>query len=173
MTIQLPAVRDSEPAVTGPDFRQFMRSWPCGVAVVTARSGPDPAGCTVSALLSVSLSPSLLLISLSQQSATLTAIIAQGAFGINVLTWRQRQLAQWFATSGGDRFAGVRYRFERDVPVLDEVAAAAVCSLEQAIVAADHVLLLGSPQWCSAVTGEDPLIFAGGSYQPLAARAGS
>jgi hypothetical protein len=42
MTTSCSAVRGDEAAVTGPDFRQFMRSWPCGVAVVTARSGPEP-----------------------------------------------------------------------------------------------------------------------------------
>jgi flavin reductase (DIM6/NTAB) family NADH-FMN oxidoreductase RutF len=174
MTIQLPAVRDSAPAVadcapavTGAEFRQFMRSWPCGVAVVTARAGPDPAGCTVSALLSVSLSPPTLLISLAQTSATLAAITAQRAFGINVLTWRQRHLAQWFATSRDDRFAGVPYRLERDVPILDDAAAAAVCSLDQVIMAADHVLLLGAPQWCGDVSGADPVIFAGGACRSL------
>jgi flavin reductase (DIM6/NTAB) family NADH-FMN oxidoreductase RutF len=118
-------------------------------------------------MLSVSLDPPLILISLSARSRTLAAITAQGAFGINVLAAREQQLAERFARSGGDRFAGVRYRFERGVPLLDSAIATAVCRLEQTVAAADHILLLGRPQWCVQDGGPDPLIFLGGAYQTL------
>jgi flavin reductase (DIM6/NTAB) family NADH-FMN oxidoreductase RutF len=169
MTIQLPAVRGDGAGPTSQDFRDFMRRWPGGVAVVTARSGRHPAGCTVNALLSVSLNPPLTLVSLSQQSRTLAAITARHSFGINVLGSQQQRLAERFATAPGDRFAGVPYRLEGGVPVLDGAIAVAVCRLERVIPAADHVLLLGSPQWCDYDGRASPLIFFGSAYQPLSA----
>lgn len=157
-------VADQETGVTGPAFRDFMRGWPGGVAVVTA-TGPDgPAGCTVTAFMSVSLDPPLALVSLSQRSRTLAAIAGQGAFGVSLLPWRERHLATRFAVRPGDRFAGVGYRLQHGVPLLNAAMAAAVCELDQVITAADHVLLLGRPRWCHSDGSGEPAIFCSGSY---------
>jgi flavin reductase (DIM6/NTAB) family NADH-FMN oxidoreductase RutF len=176
MTVQLSESRETHPEVAGPDFRQFMRSWAGGVAIVTAaQADGTAAGCTVNAFMSVSLSPPLALVSLSQQSRTLIAIAGQGSFGINVLPQRQWQLAarfasmpgDRFASMPGDRFAGVPYRLQHGVPVLDAAMAAAVCTLEEIIPAADHVLLLGRPCWCHSDGSDDPAVFFDSAYRAL------
>jgi flavin reductase (DIM6/NTAB) family NADH-FMN oxidoreductase RutF len=150
--------------VTGADFRRFMRGWPGGVAIVTA-TGPDgPAGCTITAFMSVSLEPPLALVSLSQRSHTLAAITGQGAFGVSLLPWRERGLATRFALRPSDRFAGVAYRLQHGIPVLNAAMAATVCELDQVIPVADHVLLLGRPHWCQRDETGEPAIFCGGSY---------
>lgn len=150
--------------VTGATFRAFMRNWATGVAVVTGMLARQPTGCTVNSFTSVSLSPPLLLVSLSERSRTLTAITEGRTFGINVLSWEQRHLGEQFAANN-DRFAGVPHRLERGVPLLEEAMARVVCSLERLIVAADHVLVLGRPQWCESAADADPLIFFDGRYQ--------
>lgn len=153
--------------VTGSVLRRFMRNWATGIAVVTSSLGAQPVGCTVNAFTSVSLSPPLLLISLSGRSRTLAAIRAREAFGVNILGYRQRDLVERFATGTGDRFAGVPHRRELDVPVLDGVEASTVCAVERIIAAADHVLVLGRPRWCEQRDTGEPLVFFHGSHRSL------
>ncbi|MGD0718627.1 MAG: flavin reductase, partial [Thermoplasmata archaeon] len=55
----------SEPEGTGSvAFRRLMGRWPTGVAIVTTREGEQDYGLTVNGLLSVSLHPPSLLVSL-------------------------------------------------------------------------------------------------------------
>jgi flavin reductase (DIM6/NTAB) family NADH-FMN oxidoreductase RutF len=166
MTVQSHVTISAEQAaVTGRAFRSFMRNWATGVTVVTSSFGQHPIGCTVNAFTSVSLHPPLVLISLAEQSRTLAAIMTRDAFGINLLAWRQRHLAQQFAAASDDRFTEVPYRLECGVPVLEGAMAAAVCEVERAIVAADHVLVLGRPQWFDCADSPDPVIFFGNGYR--------
>jgi 3-hydroxy-9,10-secoandrosta-1,3,5(10)-triene-9,17-dione monooxygenase reductase component len=113
-----------------------------------------------------SLDPPLVLVSLSDRSRTVAAIAAREAFGVNVLTDRQRHLAARFAAAG-DRFAGVAYRMLDGVPVLAETVASMVCTVDQIVMVADHVLVLGRPRWCGSADRSDPAIFFGGGYQAL------
>jgi flavin reductase (DIM6/NTAB) family NADH-FMN oxidoreductase RutF len=154
-------------AVDGATLRGFMRRWATGVAVVTSSHDGRPAGCTINAFTSVSLNPPLLLISLSNASRTLASIIETGVFGINLLAWPQRHLVAQFAARTQDRFAGVDFRLIGGAPVIDGAMAAAVCAVTQTIAAADHVLVLGAPQWCDTGEGEDPALVFGGAFVRL------
>lgn len=167
MTVAVTAAGVPGREVTDSGLRQFMRNWPGGAAVVTACRDNRPAGCTVTAFLSVSLNPPLILISLSRQSRTLTAITAQGAFGVNVISWRQRGLARRFAEPDSERFSAVPYRLKHGVPILEGAMAALVCELDRVFVAADHMLVLGRPQWYDFDDSPDPLVVFGGAYQTI------
>jgi flavin reductase (DIM6/NTAB) family NADH-FMN oxidoreductase RutF len=156
----------AEPALTGADFRAFMRTWPTGIAVVTSTAGQDPVGCTVNAFTSISLRPPLLMISLALRSGTLAAIRRRESFGVNVLGFAHRRLAARFAT-GGDRFAGVPWSTHLGIPVLDAATAAAVCDVRQVVEVADHVLVFGSPCWCAQRGEDDPLVFFDSAHRQL------
>ena len=156
---------DTEP-MTGPppdpdEFREFMSHWPTGVSVVTSRLGNRPAGCTVNAVMSVSLSPPLLVISLGHDSGTLAAIERTGAFAINVLSADQRDLCGRFARGEqSDRFRGVPVQYLRDVPVLCDSLATAICTVRGATRCGDHVLVVGMPVWQNArPKAGPPLVF--------------
>lgn len=153
--------------VAGESLRGFMRRWATGVAVVTVHRHGRPAGCTVNAFTSVSLDPPLLLISLAATSHTLAAITEAGVFGVNLVEWSQRHLAAQFAERTEDRFRGTPYQLIAGAPVLDGALAATVCVVAQAIPAADHVLVLGTPRWCDAGEGDTPAVFFGGAYTRL------
>jgi flavin reductase (DIM6/NTAB) family NADH-FMN oxidoreductase RutF len=173
-----PVLQSPEPAtgMTSPDLRRLMRRWPAGVAVVTsahwqsdqAQAERVPHGCTVNTFISVSLRPPLLLVSLSEHSRTLAATVECRAFCVNVLASQQFRLADHFAGAPADRFAGVRYRWEGGVPVLDQTAAAVVCGVEQIVASGDHALVLGSPWWCRQDDDADPVVSYDGSYRLLA-----
>ena len=82
-----------------------------GVTIVTARSpAGDLVGLTASSFNSVSLTPPLVLWSLSRSAASM-AVLATGAhYAINVLAADQKELAERFAMRGVDRWAGVAHQ---------------------------------------------------------------
>lgn len=154
-------------------FRDLMASWPTGVAVVTAALGGQPMGCTVTAVASVSAQPPLLLVSLAARSRTLLAVRnGGGRFGVCVLSSAQSDLAQRFAH--GDpvqRFAGARYAWVLGVPVLRDAVTSAVCAVRAELAVADHVLVIGGPQWQTQNLQHDPVIWFQRAYWQLCPRA--
>jgi flavin reductase (DIM6/NTAB) family NADH-FMN oxidoreductase RutF len=118
-----------------------------GAASVITASGPDgPIGCTVNSLISLSADPPTVLVSLAATSRTLAHAVQAGAFGVNVLSWPQRDLCRRFATGDpATRFAGLPHTLAYGVPLLPDSAAALPCRLLRTIPLADHTLLLGTP----------------------------
>ncbi|MEU9609241.1 flavin reductase family protein [Streptomyces sp. NPDC048057] len=124
-----------------------MRLWATGVAVVTTQSDQGPHGVTVNSLLSVSLDPPTLLISLKRGSRTEDAIRRTGSFTVNVLSAGQHELADRFArprAPGAAEFAGVRHRpsTHGGGPELEGSAVVLACRTTRCIVVADHTLIV-------------------------------
>lgn len=150
------------------DFRLLMSCWSTGVAVVTSAAGAEPVGCTVNAIISVSLDPPSLLVSLATGGRTLAAIQACGRLGLNLLPARRVDLAHQF--SHGEqaaRFSGLAYGWVEDVPVLEEVVAAAVCRTPRFMEIADHVLVIAEPVWWHRSSQRHPLVCFDRSYWSL------
>ena len=84
----------------GRDQRALFRRWPAGVSVVVAESGGRKAGLTVSSLVSVSLTPPLVSISVGRDGFDLRGA-RRGAddWGVSILGRDQAHLAQHFARS--------------------------------------------------------------------------
>jgi flavin reductase (DIM6/NTAB) family NADH-FMN oxidoreductase RutF len=155
-------------------FRDFMSRWPTGVTVVTTAEAARPVGCTVNAMMSVSLIPTLLAIALNTGMRTLEAVRDAGRFAINLLSWDDQQLCQRFAKRGlADRFAGVDYRWHSGVPLLDGVTTAVVCDVHELIECGDHTLVVGTPLWQCASTADDPLLFYHSAFRRLAESGGA
>jgi flavin reductase (DIM6/NTAB) family NADH-FMN oxidoreductase RutF len=150
-------------------FRTFMSQWPTGVTVVTTAQGGTPVGCTVNAMMSVSLTPILLAIALNSGTRTLEAVHAAGRFGINLLCSQDEELCQRFARRGlADRFADVAYRWHRGVPLLEHCMTAVVCEVRELIECGDHNLVVGAPLWHCMSTQDDPLLFYQSTFRRLA-----
>lgn len=151
------------------EFRLLMSHWPTGVTICTSWDMNSPVGCTVNAMMSVSLLPPLLLVALAAQSTTLGAIRRTGVFGLNVLSADQRDLGQRFARgSQHERFDRLRYRRQLRLPMLADVAAAIICTVTDTIACGDHVLIVGAPVWSSAREDSSPLLFHRRTYHRLA-----
>ncbi|MFF8640607.1 flavin reductase family protein [Streptomyces sp. NPDC015345] len=158
---------DASPAVTADGYRAAVSRLPTGVTVITA-SGPEgPVGCTANAVMSLSLEPPSLLVSLGGRSATLERIRAAGSFAVNVLTWSDRALTRKFATgTAAERFAGVGWDLMHQVPVLSRSAAAMVCEVHELVPLFDHTLVVGTVTWAQA--GEaDPAVYYGNELRAL------
>jgi len=152
-----------------PDFIAAMAHLPALVTVV-ATVGPDgPAGCTVSAVLSLSLDPPSLLLSLSTTSRTAREILRTGGFAVNALSAEQVELAQSFATRAtAHRFDGVDYHLRHGQPVLERAASTVVCTVTRTASFGDHVLIAGEALWSAFDASRVPMIRLRRSYLPAA-----
>ncbi|MEU4745946.1 flavin reductase family protein [Actinosynnema sp. NPDC023658] len=160
----------TEDRLAGTDtrFRDFMTQWPTGVAVITTDDGSAPAGCTVNAMMSLSVRPPALLVSLADGSGTLRAIRRSRAFGVSVLCSRQADLCGRFAAGAqADRFRGVPTHVVRGVPLLSDAAASMVCALRDELAYADHALLVGAPLWHEVDPGNPPLVLHQRAFHAL------
>jgi flavin reductase ActVB len=130
-------------------FREAMAEVPGPVAVVT---GVDAQGVrwgfTASSLVSVSLTPPLLLVSVAHSSSCRTPFVVGEEFMVSVLDDRHREIATRFATSGVDRFAGREFpRWRGDgPPYLPDAPAVLHCIRQQVVPAGDHDLVVGAVQ---------------------------
>jgi flavin reductase (DIM6/NTAB) family NADH-FMN oxidoreductase RutF len=146
-------------SVAQADFRRFMRHWPTGVAVVTTAGRGGPVGCTVNALMSLSVEPPLLLVSLGEDSRTLEEIRRTDVFGASILAAEQRELSDRFASCArAERFTGLELRVEHGVPLIVGAAAQIVCAVQGIQQVADHVLVVGAPVWQAVDPDRAPLL---------------
>jgi flavin reductase (DIM6/NTAB) family NADH-FMN oxidoreductase RutF len=79
--------------------RALFRRWPVGVSVVVAELEGRRAGLTVSSLVSLSLEPRLVGISLSVQASLHELLRDAGEWSVSILAGDQAELAQHFARS--------------------------------------------------------------------------
>jgi len=116
-----------------------------GVTVVTMTDEANrPIGFTANSFSSVSLDPPLLLVSIANRSANLEAFRKGGGFAVKILSEGQKDISATFARPVEDRFSTVYWRRGPvGSPVIAGVSAWFDCSLEQAIAAGDHTILLG------------------------------
>jgi flavin reductase len=84
---------------TGDDLRELMRSWPHGVSVLAIDNDGDRMGVTVSSLVSLSLDPPLVGISIGKQASCYELLRQAGGFAISMLGAGQERIARQFASS--------------------------------------------------------------------------
>lgn len=149
------------------EFRRVMGHFASGVAVVTTWGTDGKAyGLTASAVCSVSLKPTLLLVCIEHTADSHDHIRAAGAFAINVLdATKGESLARRFAAGDEpDKFRGVAIRQERSgAPVLSDALAWADCEIREAITGGDHTIFLGEVAAADAQEGS-PLLYYRGGY---------
>lgn len=164
-----PSVRtaDARPAaggVAGSVFRQAMGRLASGVSVVTAIADGEPHGMTISSLISVSLQPPLLLVSLTAGARTTEAVSASGRFGVSILSAAQEMIARRFASPGSDHFADLPVTYgDHDVPIVPSALVHLECAVDQTVTAGDHLLVVGEVLRVCQRAG-DPLAFREGLF---------
>jgi flavin reductase (DIM6/NTAB) family NADH-FMN oxidoreductase RutF len=146
-------------------FRRVMGSFASGVTVITTQApGEPPRGFTASAVSSLSLEPRLLLVCISNVSATLAAIRAAGAFAVNIMANEQQALAQRFSGRVEAKFTGVAWESGAlGLPLLAGALAYAECRLADTCVGGDHTILIGEVLAAGARDAA-PLLYFRGSY---------
>lgn len=154
------------PTFSSLEFRAALGMFATGVTIVTAR-GPDgaPVGLTANSFNSVSLTPPLVLWSLSRRAGSMAAFSAGSHYAINILAADQHALAERFASKAVDRFAGVTWhQGTAGAPVIDGAVAVFECFNRSRYDEGDHVIFVGEVERCAHRAGAQPLIFHGGRY---------
>ena len=96
-------------AIDPRDFRNALGTYATGVTIITAIAADGkPYGLTCNSFASVSLNPPLVLWSLGMFSQGLSVFQNASHFAVNVLGASQQALANKFAKSSEDKFAGRR-----------------------------------------------------------------
>lgn len=83
----------------GQEQRSLFRRWPAGVSVVVAELDGRRHGLTVSSLVSLSLDPPLVGISIAHQASLHELLRDAGSWTASILAGNQEHLAQHFARS--------------------------------------------------------------------------
>jgi hypothetical protein len=92
-------------------LRKVMGLFATGVTIITTRDQEGkPYGLTANAVTSLSLDPPLLLICVDRKAETFPHFFDSKIFVLNILAEDQEALSRRFATTGGEKFAGVACR---------------------------------------------------------------
>ena len=143
------------------EFRDVMARLASGVVVVSAKSGDRYQGLTASTLVSVSVEPPLVLVSLEHETATLAAVRETRRFNVSALTRDQEFIAERFAGRApavDPQWRAIPHRLAANgIPVIEGAAAWLECEVTQILAAGDHDVCIARVTSATPGAG-DPLI---------------
>jgi flavin reductase (DIM6/NTAB) family NADH-FMN oxidoreductase RutF len=147
--------------------RQIMGHFATGVTVVTTRYGEDISGMTANAVMSLSLDPPLIVVSVDKH-ANMHEYLTEGkCFAVNVLRANQEEISRRFAVPGPKDFSDLELTVAKTgAPILVEALAFIDCQLVEVASGGDHDMFIGEPLAGETHDGE-PLIFYAGQYTQL------
>jgi 3-hydroxy-9,10-secoandrosta-1,3,5(10)-triene-9,17-dione monooxygenase reductase component len=146
-------------------LRRSLGSFVTGVTIMTTcTAGGELVGLTVNSFNAVSLSPPLVLWSLSLRAASYDAFMQASHFAVNVLAADQRALSDRFARTGGDKFNGLSWREGMNgLPLFEGTAASFICRNTARHPGGDHVIFIGEVL-AHESSARPPLVYANGRY---------
>ena len=130
----------------GGDLRSLMRLFPSGVCVVTADADGDRIGVTIGSLVSLSLDPPLVGVSVGKDVALHELLRAAGVFGVSILRGDQAGVAAHFArgTPPIGLWSGVETRSGvTGALLLSDALAWLECRVSAEHEAGDHTFFVG------------------------------
>ena len=137
-----------------------MASLASGVAVITGRRGDGHAcGLAATSVASYSAHPPSLLVSVAHSSRCHSALTESEHFGVHILRADEVELAHVFAGKGDDKFGGLDWRWDGDVPELGGTLAYLRCRRAATFEQYDHTVLIGDIERGRFEHGE-PLLYA-------------
>ncbi|GAA2264593.1 flavin reductase family protein [Nonomuraea roseoviolacea subsp. roseoviolacea] len=156
------------------EFTEAMAQLAAGVSVVTVRDGRDDLGTTVSAVMSVSLDPPLVLVSLAADGYLCEVLLRQDRWAASLLSAGQAAIASRFAAAGRPSarhlVAGVPHHRgpHSGAIVVENGVTALEAETTQVIPAGDHTLFLARVLDVAYITPAlAPLVRLRGRYRPM------
>ena len=147
-----------------------MRRFPAGVAVVTVVSEGRGLGLTVGSLVSLSLEPPLVGMSIGNGSILHTPLRDAGRFAVSLLAGDQEAIAQHFARNAPPiaLWEGIPAReSELPEPLVDGALAWLECRVTGEHPAGDHTVFVGEVRWIELGRAGPALAYVGGGYASL------
>ena len=146
------------------ELREALSRHAAAVSVVASADGGVYRGLTATSLVTVSLEPPLLLVSLDALTTTAEMIEAAGGFTVSLLAREQEFLAERFAGTAPPpppHWEGIRHHLAQSGrPIVLGAPAWFDCAVEQRHEVGDHVLFLGRVTEIG-MDGGNPLIWWG------------
>lgn len=152
-------------------FRRTAGRYPTGVTVLSAMIGSRPCGMTVNSFTAVSISPLLVLVSLSNSSRTAKEVLSAGSFAVTVLAAGQSEEARWFADPDrpGGKEAFARWSHwpapHSGAPVLGDGVAYFDCRVDAIHPAGDHDVVIGRVLEFTVMADSEPLVFLDSKFR--------
>lgn len=138
-----------------------MSQWPSGVAVLAVRERGRIEAITLNSLISVSLEPPLVLVSIAASAQIRPVIEAAATIAISMLAADQARIASRVA----DRMPGTDGLFTADdTPVVRDAIGHLICGIAKTFEAGDHVLYLLNVRHAQPDRSAQPLVYVNGRY---------
>ena len=156
--------------MTGDELREVMRRFPAPVAVVTTElDDGERFGLTVGSLVSLSLVPQLVGISIGKDSSSHEPIRLADGWAASLLAGSQRDVAQHFARSGIPPVAlwiGVEVRDGARGPLVEGALGWLECRTVAEHEAGDHTVFIGEVESIELGRAGEGLVYRGGEFHP-------
>ena len=155
--------------MTGEELREVMRRFPAPVAVVTAEVDGERFGLTVGSLVSLSLEPPLVGISIGKDSSSHEPIRRAGGWAASLLGGGQTRIAQHFARSGIPPVAlwhGVDVRDGARGPLVEGALGWLECRTLTEHEAGDHTVFIAEVESIELGAAGEGLVYRGGGFHP-------
>ena len=156
--------------MTGDELREVMRRFPAPVAVVTTElDDGERFGLTVGSLVSLSLVPQLVGISIGKDSSSHEPIRRAGGWAASLLAGTQRDVAQHFARSGIPPVAlwiGVEVRDGARGPLVEDALGWLECRTVAEHEAGDHTVFIAEVESIELGRAGEGLVYRGGEFHP-------
>jgi flavin reductase len=148
--------------------RSLFRRWPSGVSVVVAELDGRRAGLTVSSLVSLSLEPSLVGVSIARVASLYEVLQEAGEWAVSVLAGEQAHLAQHFARSVPPiaLWNGIPVREDDPRLIADAVGWITARTIEE-VAAGDHTFFIGAVQTLELGSAASSLVHVDRTYSAL------
>jgi flavin reductase (DIM6/NTAB) family NADH-FMN oxidoreductase RutF len=155
--------------MTGDELREVMRRFPAPVAVVTTELEGERFGLTVGSLVSLSLAPPLVGISIGVDSSSHEPIRRAGGWAASLLSGAQAAVAQHFARSGIPPVAlwvGIDAHEGARGPLLDGALGWLDCRTVSEQEAGDHTIFVGEVEKVELGAAGNGLVYRGSEFHP-------
>jgi 3-hydroxy-9,10-secoandrosta-1,3,5(10)-triene-9,17-dione monooxygenase reductase component len=150
---------------TDEELRSAMRRFPSGIAVLTV---PVPYGVTIGSLVSLSLEPTLVGVSIGHDAQAHELLRDEGGFALSVLAGDQASVAQHFARSVPPiaQWEGVAAREGARGPLLEGAVSWLECAVHSEHDAGDHTFFVGAVERVELGRDGPGLVYRDGRYLP-------
>lgn len=158
------------PVVGNAEFRAAMSAMASTVSVVTARRGDEQIGRTVTSMLSLSMNPPTILVSIDIVSRLADLIAKTGGFSLAMLADDQADVADAFAgrVAAEHRFnSGSWGQWPSGHPMLLGAVTALDCDVIGSIETGTHVLFAGAIIEAETTTSRTPLLWQRHHYHAV------
>jgi len=144
-------------------FADVMATHCAGVAVATCsrvgEEGSVPLGLAVTSLSAYTAEPPSVLLSVDVGSRSHDPIVASEMLGVHLLAHDQAEVATVFSSKSDDKFGGLEWAWDGDVPRLGGVLAYLRCRVDRCFAHHDHTIVIGAVEEARVEREARPLVY--------------